>query len=52
MIGSGISSEALIGHIRRHPDLKFYPFSTIMSAIDELDKKGNITGFLGDGIDG
>ena len=49
IIGDGISSEALIGHIRRHKDLRFYPFETIMMAIDELDAKGNITGFLGDG---
>jgi len=51
LIGDGISSEELVGKIRQHRDLRFYPFETIMMAIDELDSKGNITGFLGDGMD-
>jgi len=51
LIGNGISSEALLGLIRRHPDLKFYPFETIMMAIDELDTKGKITGRFGAGLD-
>ena len=47
IIGAGISSEVLIGAIRRDPELKSYRFEDVMSMIDDLDSKDRISGFLG-----
>ena len=47
IIGNGISSEVLIGAIRRDPELRSYRFEDVMSMIDDLDSKDRISGFLG-----
>lgn len=47
IIGAGISSEALIGAIRRDPELRSYRFEDVMSMIDTLDSKDRVSGFLG-----
>ena len=49
LIGNGISSEALIGQIRKNRDINIYSFETVMEMIESLDSsvRGNITGFLG-----
>lgn len=47
IIGAGISSEVLIGAIRRDPELRSYRFEDVMSIIDDLESKDKISGFLG-----
>jgi hypothetical protein len=47
IIGVGISSEALIGKIRREPALRGYRFEDVMNMIDSIDSKDRISGFLG-----
>ena len=47
IIGAGISSEVLIGAIRRDPELRSYRFEDVMSMIDGLESKDRISGFLG-----
>ena len=47
IIGAGISSEVLIGAIRRDPELRSYRFEDVMSMIDDLESKDKISGFLG-----
>jgi len=47
IIGTGISSEALIGKIRREPALRGYRFEDVMNMIDSIDSKDRISGFLG-----
>ena len=47
IIGAGISSEALIGKIRREPALRGYRFEDVMNMIDSIDSKDRISGFLG-----
>tara|TARA_X000001382_G_scaffold130928_1_gene127919 strand:- start:925 stop:1374 length:450 start_codon:yes stop_codon:yes gene_type:complete len=47
IIGAGISSEALIGKIRREPALRGYTFEDVMNMIDSIDSKDRISGFLG-----
>jgi hypothetical protein len=47
IIGAGISSEVLIGSIRRDPELRSYRFEEVMSMIDDLESKDRISGFLG-----
>jgi hypothetical protein len=49
LIGNGISSEALVGQIRKNRDINIYSFETVMEMIESLDPsvRGNISGFLG-----